>query len=336
MHSLAILLAGFSIFTSLPTGAVLWQESRGGTRLAGTGLLLSLAGLQLFNFFYLQYHSPLLHSPAYRLLLFSVAPCFYLYSRPLLLGKDEPGARDLLHFLPPAVAAFLPFQLALPLSFLVGAVYLGWLARKLYALREQRPYFRRELILLGGIFGIALMVTLLGMVLPGQHGQLFFSLYTIAIGLAFLLLSLALALTPGLAARVREAARETYAHSTLEKVDCQGALRKLDALMSGQQLYRQPDLNLAELASRLDLSRHQLSELINTRLGMGFSRYLRELRVKEACRLLLDKPSLSVLSVGLEAGFSSQSAFYDAFREITGMTPGKYRELHRKPQGPAI
>ncbi|HEC05278.1 MAG TPA: AraC family transcriptional regulator [Thiolapillus brandeum] len=331
MHALAILFAGFSIFTALPTGAALWRGSSGSAHLAGTGLLFSLAGLQLFNFLYLQYHSPLLYSPAYRILLFSVAPCFYLYSRPLLLGKEEPGARALLHFLPPAVAAFLPFHLALPLSFLIGAAYLGWLARKLYALREQRPYFRRELLLLGGIFGIALVVTLLGMVLPGQHEPLFFSLYTIAIGLAFLLLSLALALVPGLSAKVKEAAQETYAHTTLENVDCESLLQKLDALMSGQQLYRQADLNLAELASRLDLSRHQLSELINTRLGMGFSRYLREQRVQEARRLLLDKPSLPVLSVGLEAGFSSQSAFYDAFREITGMTPGKYRELHRKP-----
>lgn len=333
MHALAILFAGFSIFTALPTGAALWRGSSNSARLAGTGLLFSLAGLQLFNFLYLQYHSPLLYSPAYRILLFSVAPCFYLYSRPLLLGKEEPGARALLHFLPPAVAAFLPFHLALPLSFFIGAAYLGWLARKLYALREQRPYFRQELLLLGGIFGIALMVTLLGMVLPRQHEPLFFSLYTIAIGLAFLLLSLALALAlaPGLSAKVKEAAQETYAHTTLDNVDCGGVLQKLDALMSGQQLYRQADLNLAELASRLNLSRHQLSELINTRLGMGFSRYLREQRVKEACRLLLDKPSLSVLSVGLEAGFSSQSAFYDAFREITGMTPGKYRELHRKP-----
>ncbi|MGE8357156.1 MAG: helix-turn-helix domain-containing protein, partial [Microvirgula sp.] len=40
------------------------------------------------------------------------------------------------------------------------------------------------------------------------------------------------------------------------------------------------------------------------------------------------EPSASVLSVGLSVGFSSQSTFYEAFREIEGMTPGQFRKLH--------
>ena len=38
--------------------------------------------------------------------------------------------------------------------------------------------------------------------------------------------------------------------------------------------------------------------------------------------MLLAEPSASVLSVGLNVGFSAQSNFYEAFREIEGMTPG--------------
>ncbi len=332
MQDLAILFAGFSLFAIFPVGIPLWRGSKGTARLAGICLILSLAGLQWFHFSYLQHPAAQLHSTAYKVLLFSVAPCFYLYSRPILLGnKEQPGGNVILHLLPPAGAVFLPFHLALPLSFMVGAGYLTWLAAKLYALRRQHPYFHREIALLGGIFMTAIFVTLLGLVLPQNHTQLFFMLYTIAIGLAFVLLSLTFVLATGLSAKVQNAARETYANTTLEKVDCSAILQELDTLMSREQLFREPDLNLAGLAARLKLSHHQLSELVNTRLGMGFSRYLREQRVKEARRLLLDKPSLSVLSVSLEAGFSSQSAFYDAFREITGMTPGKYRELHRKP-----
>jgi AraC-like DNA-binding protein len=331
MQDLAILFAGFSLFAALPTGITLWRESTGSARLAGCFLLVALAGLQLNHFLHLQYHAGL-HNPVYRVLLFSVAPCFYLYSRPILLGEGSWFRnRTLLHFLPAAAALLLPFHLALPLSFLIGAIYLAWLAGKLYSLRTQRPYFRQELALLGSIFLIALAVTVLGLVLPQSNENLFFTIYTIAIGLAFLLLSLTLSLAPQLSLKVGEAARETYANSTLEKVDCNATLRKLDHLMSREQLYRQADLDLARLAARLDLSRHQLSELVNTHLGMGFSRYLREQRVADARRLLLDRTSLSILRVGLEVGFSSQSTFYDAFREVTGMTPGRYRKLHRKP-----
>ncbi|BAO43644.1 AraC family transcriptional regulator [Thiolapillus brandeum] len=331
MQDLAILFAGFSVFAIFPMGVPLWRGSVGSARLAGMALILSLAGLQGFHFLYLQHHEALLDSSLYRALLFSVAPCFYLYSRPILLGKRERlTVFPALHFLPVTAAVFVPLHLALPLSFLVGAAYLAWLAGKLYALRRQRPWFRRELTLLGSIFAIALVVTLLGLVLPQSNARLFFMLYTIAIGLAFLLLSLALLFAPELSAQVGDAARETYTHTTLEKVDCETLLKELDTLMSREKLFRQSDLDLASLAARLNLSRHQLSELVNVHLGLGFSRYLREQRVAEARKLLLDKPSLSVLSVGMEAGFSSQSGFYDAFREITGMTPGKYRELHRQ------
>lgn len=82
------------------------------------------------------------------------------------------------------------------------------------------------------------------------------------------------------------------------------------------------------LANKLGLSNHQLSELINTRLGKGFSRYIREYRIAAAESLLLSEPASSVLSVGMSVGFTSQSTFYDAFRGIMGMTPGRYRKLH--------
>ncbi|MDQ5945645.1 MAG: hypothetical protein QG619_1067, partial [Pseudomonadota bacterium] len=38
--------------------------------------------------------------------------------------------------------------------------------------------------------------------------------------------------------------------------------------------------------------------------------------------------------IGLCVGFTSQSNFYEAFREIEGMTPGQYRKLHVKGGAP--
>ena len=42
---------------------------------------------------------------------------------------------------------------------------------------------------------------------------------------------------------------------------------------------------------------------------------------------LINKPAVPVLSVGLDVGFSTQSNFYEAFREITGTTPGRFRRF---------
>jgi AraC-like DNA-binding protein len=95
-----------------------------------------------------------------------------------------------------------------------------------------------------------------------------------------------------------------------------------------QRIFVEPGLSLPLLAQQLQLSTHQLSELLNSRLGKGFSRFLREARVSAAKTMLVEEPTASVLAVGLSVGFTSQSTFYDAFREIEGMTPGQFRKLH--------
>jgi len=87
-------------------------------------------------------------------------------------------------------------------------------------------------------------------------------------------------------------------------------------------------LNLALLAEQLSLTQHQLSELINTEFQQGFSRYIRQQRIEEAKQLLLADPDTSVLAIGLSVGFSTQSNFYAAFRDIVGVAPGQYRKMH--------
>jgi transcriptional regulator GlxA family with amidase domain len=99
-------------------------------------------------------------------------------------------------------------------------------------------------------------------------------------------------------------------------------------MMDDEQAYTDESLNLSRLAKALGLSPHQLSELVNTRFGVGFSRFVREHRIAAAQRMLLAEPDASVLSVGLAVGFTSQSNFYAAFREITGDVPGRYRQNH--------
>ncbi|MCK5917027.1 MAG: AraC family transcriptional regulator [Cocleimonas sp.] len=58
----------------------------------------------------------------------------------------------------------------------------------------------------------------------------------------------------------------------------------------------------------------------------GFSRFIREYRITEAKQQLINKPTASVFSIGLSVGFISQSNFYNAFKEITGLAPGQFRK----------
>lgn len=339
MTSLALLLIGFSLFGAALLALTHFRgdlyRDQPMSRRMGLLLMAALCILQGAHFGWLYLGLPWVETLIYRTTLFAVAPAFLLFSAPLL----EPGVSTsfrpgmVVHALPMVVAPFIAADLVLPLAFVVGAGYLLWLGRRLYALRAERGSFRREMMLLGGVFGIAIGVSALGLLQASLPGKLFFSLYGIAIGIAFFLALTALGLRPALATEVTETARTAYGNSTLKNVDCEAALSRMDALMKTERLYVDSELSLPTLAKRLDISTHQLSELMNTRLGKGFSRYLREQRVAAARIALCDEISASVLSIGLCVGFTSQSNFYEAFREIEGTTPGQYRRLHAKSEG---
>lgn len=336
MTSLAILLAGFSIFSAIIIALTHFRgeqyQDHVVSRVMGLILLLALGGLQLAHFSWLYLDQEWVATFPYRMTLFAVAPAFFLFSHPLLSPQTHSTIRPPLlgHAVPVLISPFLPENLALPLAFVVGAGYLLWLARSLYALRHERAGFRLEMMLLGGVFAIAIGVSFLGLAQAVLPEKLFFSLYAISIGLAFFLVQTTLGLRPQLSVEVRETVQAAYASSTLNNVDCDAALSKLDALMATDRIYVDSDLSLPSLAERLVLSTHQLSELLNARLGKSFSRYLREQRIAAAKAMLCDELSASVLSVGLSVGFTSQSNFYEAFREIEGMTPGQFRKLHAK------
>lgn len=337
MIPLAILLIGFSLFSALSLAVTHFRDEQYReqpmSRQMGLLLLAALSVVQVAHFAWLYLDWPLVDTRAYRMTLFAVAPAFFLFSKPLL-NPDIPAVfrmATLVHALPVVAAFFMPGEQALPLAFVFGAAYLLWLGRRLYALRGERAHFRREMALLGGVFAIAIGVSVLGLLQASLPGKLFFSLYAIAIGAAFFLVQTALGLRPALTIEVAETAQTAqaaYGNSTLKSVDCEVALARLEVLMKEERLYADPELSMPALAGRLSLSTHQLSELMNARLGKGFSRYLREQRVAAARTALCAEPSASVLSIGLCVGFTSQSNFYEAFREIEGSTPGQYRKLH--------
>lgn len=338
MTSLALLLVGFSIFSAIVLALTHFRkehyQDQSMSRVMGLVLLVALVGLQIAHFSWLYFDLAWVEQLPYRMLLFAVAPAFFLFSQPLLCPRLLPPMRPALlwHAVPIVCSPLLPGKLALPFAFIVGAVYLMWLARSLHALRRERGRFHLEIILLGAVFTIAIGVAVLGLFEAVLPEKLFFSLYAISIGLAFFLVQVTLGLRPHLSAEVSESTQTSHAKSTLSNVDCDSALAKLDTLMQDGRIHEDADLSLPSLAERLGLSTHQLSELMNTRLGKGFSRYLREKRVAAARIMLCAEPSASVLSVGLSVGFTSQSNFYEAFREIEGMTPGQYRRLNAKAE----
>ncbi len=102
---------------------------------------------------------------------------------------------------------------------------------------------------------------------------------------------------------------------------------RVRAYVAAEEPYRNPDLTLGLLADALGMSDKVLSFVLNEGLGTPYATFVNGLRVEAAQRALADPAydHLSVLGVGLEAGFSSKATFYRAFRAATGRTPAEAR-----------
>lgn len=102
--------------------------------------------------------------------------------------------------------------------------------------------------------------------------------------------------------------------------------------MATQKPYLKSNLSLTDLSDLLDVSTHNLSEIINTRLNKSFYDYVNECRVEEVKKMLLDDKykSYSILAIAYEAGFNSKSSFNTIFKKITGTTPSGYRNSSAK------
>jgi AraC-like DNA-binding protein len=265
----------------------------------------------------------------YRLGLFIAPSSFYFFGR-WALFPTEPFRPILLVHLLPILLLFVRLDVALPALFLCGAAYSVWFGYLIYGLREQRKQFRFEFLYFSVMSVLAVAVLVLGFMLPRMDHAYFYYFYNLAVALGLAIMIVALVANPHLIGDLSEAARVRYGSSTLRDLDVDACLKKLNQLMTESKIYQSEDLSLASLAKDVGISGHQLSELINSRLGMGFSKYVRECRVAAAKALLISAPAQSILSVSMDTGFRSQSAFYAAFKEVTGQSPGDYRKAQLK------
>ena len=81
--------------------------------------------------------------------------------------------------------------------------------------------------------------------------------------------------------------------------------------------------SLAGLGRQVGASERTLSRLFRSDLGMSFLQWRTQLRLYRALHLLGDDEP--VTSVAHRCGWSSASAFIEAFRRAFGETPGAHR-----------
>ncbi|QEC53310.1 helix-turn-helix protein [Anseongella ginsenosidimutans] len=89
--------------------------------------------------------------------------------------------------------------------------------------------------------------------------------------------------------------------------------------------FTQP-VSIEEAARSAHISPHSFCRYFKTRTSKTYIRFLTEIRVGHACKLILEN-SMSIAQVCYASGFNNLSNFNRRFKEITGKTPLEYYRI---------
>lgn len=85
-------------------------------------------------------------------------------------------------------------------------------------------------------------------------------------------------------------------------------------------------LNAEAAARHFAISERKVQSIARQAGEVSFSAYLQSKRMKRITPLL-EETNLPVRDIGLQAGYSTSSAFFKAFQRVYGISPSEYRAL---------
>jgi AraC-like DNA-binding protein len=92
------------------------------------------------------------------------------------------------------------------------------------------------------------------------------------------------------------------------------------------KMYADPGYKLLQMSAMSLIPVHHLSYYFNTIKDITFADWRNKLRIDAALELIENESNsgLTLNAIALKCGFSAQSTFIRAFRQITGLTPSDY------------
>lgn len=125
-----------------------------------------------------------------------------------------------------------------------------------------------------------------------------------------------------------------YSRSSLSAGKSRNHLSRLVKLMNEEKPHLDPAMSLPTLAGKLDISKEDLSQVINQQLDKNFKHFLNQYRIEEAKLRLVDpeENQFVLLKIAFDVGFNSKSAFNASFKKVTGISPSQYRKQHQSKE----
>jgi len=247
--------------------------------------------------------------------------------------------RELGHLMPLCLtllaSLFAPFWL----DTLIVSAYLGYGAALLYALRRGENALQQVAlaeswlsyrlwrglgILLMAVAAAELVITLDFSLFDGRHAGRLATLVNLLVAV-----SLCLVLSRS---RPSDSPVEPLPEPTQEVAEDEEQLAewfdRVQQRLRQDDLYLEPELNLARLARKVGLPTRRVSQAINRHTGMNVSQYVNQLRIRQAAQWLLDGED-PVTDIMQKAGFTTKSNFNREFLRIQGISPSEWRRQQK-------
>jgi len=282
----------------------------------------------------------------------TLGPLIYFFVLSITEDKNHLNRKDLLHFvlplvslivLSPAIFSSSDKKIAMMRSFLEGgyhsfrsiviafmSVFVAYAAVSIYKIcknfRKENLFHRKILVLL------LILATLVFIVVMKALFVYYLSLRIYHISNIFLFFVVVFIYfsyqrypNMFLYGTLLES-RALPRSSLLEKLDVETLKKQLKALMEEEKFYCDEDLSLNRLSRALEITSHQLSEFLNSVYNRNFNSFINQYRIEESKKLLLENKKRNTLSIAYSVGFNSYTAFYNAFKGETGISPADYRK----------
>ncbi len=356
MLSIINILQLLIISQSLLFAAALWRL-RGARQISNR----LLAGFHLLLAFQMLLHllndQGVLPSPLWNLraMVFAYGPVLFLYVDSLIHQRQQHSPKAWLHFIPVALVALGLFTIPKFESWVGILLYITIIPYIVYSYRCLSPWKKAAEGKVGtfqlkvnwlrwaiGIFSVIIFFDLISFAInqwfPGSMADIH-SDYLV-LGLVMLFVNIMVfksLLQPNVLSPIKTEALYDVDRRSISRIQMyqthQQTIDKLQQLMLEGKPYLNPQLNIQDLATELDIPTRQLSEIVNQYFEQNFAEFVNSYRLSEAEKRFQESqdPKETILEVMYAVGFNSKSSFNTLFKERTGLTPSAYKKQYRIP-----
>ena len=96
------------------------------------------------------------------------------------------------------------------------------------------------------------------------------------------------------------------------------------------QNYYKNELTLDLIADNIGISRYYMCKEFHKKYGISPGKYLREIRISNACRLLTTNDNYTLQKIAQSVGYSNDNYFGKVFKTEKGISPARYKKQSTK------